>query len=251
MASGSARGAPARSRLRRPSRSTDKRYGRSSARVSAARPCAYACRTPTAPATWSSAQRTSRSASAVSRDSSEDRSDTQVQRLAHHHHSRRRGGGQRCGDARRAGARRSRAQSLPPGERRRDDPARGRPANEPHLHAGRLHRCHRLSRRLRLNPSTFSPAVEVRASERARAIVTLGDSVTDGFASTPDMNQRWPNLLAERLQGHPGEGRRSACSTRASAAIVFCMISSARARLPGSIATCSCKQVWIPDRTAR
>ena len=39
------------------------------------------------------------------------------------------------------------------------------------------------------------------ASERARAIVTLGDSLTDGFASTPDTNQRWPNLLAERLVG--------------------------------------------------
>ena len=47
----------------------------------------------------------------------------------------------------------------------------------------------------------FLTAVEVRAPERAGAIVTLGDSVTDGFASTPDMNQRWPNLLAERLQG--------------------------------------------------
>ena len=48
----------------------------------------------------------------------------------------------------------------------------------------------------------FLTGVEVRASERATAIVTLGDSVTDGFASTPDMNQRWPNLLAERLQAH-------------------------------------------------
>ena len=47
----------------------------------------------------------------------------------------------------------------------------------------------------------FLTAVEVRAPERAGAIVTLGDSVTDGFASTPDLNQRWPNLLAERLQG--------------------------------------------------
>jgi lysophospholipase L1-like esterase len=46
----------------------------------------------------------------------------------------------------------------------------------------------------------FLTAVEVRASENARAIVTIGDSVTDGFASTPDMNQRWPNLLADRLQ---------------------------------------------------
>ncbi len=48
----------------------------------------------------------------------------------------------------------------------------------------------------------FLTAVDVRAQERAGAIVTLGDSVTDGFASTPDTNQRWPNLLAERLQGY-------------------------------------------------
>jgi lysophospholipase L1-like esterase len=37
--------------------------------------------------------------------------------------------------------------------------------------------------------------------------VTLGDSVTDGFGSTPDTNQRWPNLLAERLQWNPGTSR--------------------------------------------
>lgn len=49
----------------------------------------------------------------------------------------------------------------------------------------------------------FLTAVDVRASGRARAIVTLGDSVTDGFASTADSNQRWPNLLAERLQSRP------------------------------------------------
>jgi lysophospholipase L1-like esterase len=46
----------------------------------------------------------------------------------------------------------------------------------------------------------FLSAVDVRGSEDARAIVTIGDSVTDGFQSTPDTNQRWPNLLAERLQ---------------------------------------------------
>jgi lysophospholipase L1-like esterase len=50
----------------------------------------------------------------------------------------------------------------------------------------------------------FLTGVEVRASRRARAIVTLGDSVTDGAGSTPDMNQRWPNLLAERLQSNRG-----------------------------------------------
>ena len=37
--------------------------------------------------------------------------------------------------------------------------------------------------------------------------MTLGDSVTDGFGSTPDMNQRWPNLLAERLQSNRGTSR--------------------------------------------
>jgi lysophospholipase L1-like esterase len=34
--------------------------------------------------------------------------------------------------------------------------------------------------------------------------VTLGESVTDGVGSTPDANQRWTNVLAERLQGHSG-----------------------------------------------
>ena len=53
----------------------------------------------------------------------------------------------------------------------------------------------------------FLTAVEVRASERARAIVTLGDSVTEGFGSTLDMNQRWPNHLAERLQSYWGTSR--------------------------------------------
>ena len=49
----------------------------------------------------------------------------------------------------------------------------------------------------------FVTGVEVRASRRARAIVALGDSVTDGFGSTPNMNQRFPNLLAARLQSRP------------------------------------------------
>jgi lysophospholipase L1-like esterase len=49
----------------------------------------------------------------------------------------------------------------------------------------------------------FLTTVEVRAPERAGAIVTLGESVTDGVGSTPDTNQRWTNLLAERLQGRP------------------------------------------------
>jgi len=53
----------------------------------------------------------------------------------------------------------------------------------------------------------FLTGVEVGASERARAIVTLGDSVTEGYGSTTDMNQRWPNILAERLQSGRGSSR--------------------------------------------
>jgi len=30
-------------------------------------------------------------------------------------------------------------------------------------------------------------------------VVTLGDSITDGYGSTPDANHRWPNYLSERL----------------------------------------------------
>ena len=50
----------------------------------------------------------------------------------------------------------------------------------------------------------FLSAVDVLASRPARAVVALGDSLVDGFASTPDLNQRWTNLLAERLQSHGG-----------------------------------------------
>ncbi len=50
----------------------------------------------------------------------------------------------------------------------------------------------------------FLAGVEVLASQAASAIVTLGDSITDGTRSTPDTNSRWPNFLAQRLQHHPG-----------------------------------------------
>jgi lysophospholipase L1-like esterase len=53
----------------------------------------------------------------------------------------------------------------------------------------------------------FLTGVEVSTSRRGRAIVTLGDSIVDGFGSTPDTNQRWTNLLAERLQSNPGTSR--------------------------------------------
>jgi len=46
--------------------------------------------------------------------------------------------------------------------------------------------------------------VDVRATERTSAVVTLGDSITDGTGSTLDANSRWPDLLARRLDGQGG-----------------------------------------------
>ena len=53
--------------------------------------------------------------------------------------------------------------------------------------------------------SFFLTDVEVKDSKEGRAIVTLGDSITDGTNSTPDTNHRWPNFLADRLQASPGD----------------------------------------------
>lgn len=41
--------------------------------------------------------------------------------------------------------------------------------------------------------------VDVLAPAQAAAIVTLGDSITDGHASTTDGNDRWPDVLARHL----------------------------------------------------
>jgi lysophospholipase L1-like esterase len=45
--------------------------------------------------------------------------------------------------------------------------------------------------------------VEVEAAGTAGAIVAFGDSITDGSASTPDTNSRWPDVLARRLLAAP------------------------------------------------
>ena len=41
--------------------------------------------------------------------------------------------------------------------------------------------------------------IETRVSGLDSAVVTLGDSITDGVHSTKDTNARWPDILAERL----------------------------------------------------
>ena len=41
--------------------------------------------------------------------------------------------------------------------------------------------------------------IEVLASQDTSAVVTLGDSITDGVAATLDANHRWPDVLADEL----------------------------------------------------
>jgi lysophospholipase L1-like esterase len=45
--------------------------------------------------------------------------------------------------------------------------------------------------------------LEVRAEKSSRAIVVLGDSITDGRGSTDDGNNRWPDVLAQHLATNP------------------------------------------------
>ena len=53
----------------------------------------------------------------------------------------------------------------------------------------------------------YLAGVDVGSRAPSRAIVVLGDSITDGLHSTPDANRRWPNRLVERLRAHQGGNR--------------------------------------------
>ena len=46
----------------------------------------------------------------------------------------------------------------------------------------------------------YLAGVEIESAPDAAAVVTLGDSITDGSASTLNGNDRWPDVLAARLQ---------------------------------------------------
>ena len=45
--------------------------------------------------------------------------------------------------------------------------------------------------------------IDTLAAAGAGAVITIGDSITDGAKSTLDTNQRWPDELARRLQADP------------------------------------------------
>ena len=69
-----------------------------------------------------------------------------------------------------------------------------------YLERRRLHRRRRNARR-RTPPRRASSSMRWmsrRPASRAR-VVTLGDSITDGYRSQVDANHRWPDRLAERL----------------------------------------------------
>jgi lysophospholipase L1-like esterase len=51
----------------------------------------------------------------------------------------------------------------------------------------------------------FLSGVEVAAAPGTKTIVTFGDSITDGAASTPNTNHRWPDYLAARLGEREGK----------------------------------------------
>ena len=53
----------------------------------------------------------------------------------------------------------------------------------------------------------FLSGVDVSVDSDAAAVVTLGDSITDGHGATTNGNDRWPDVLAVRLQ-HAG-GKRA------------------------------------------
>ena len=46
-------------------------------------------------------------------------------------------------------------------------------------------------------------AIDVAASLGSASIVALGDSITDGHGATTNGNDRWPDILAQRLQSNP------------------------------------------------
>lgn len=50
----------------------------------------------------------------------------------------------------------------------------------------------------------FISGVDVLAQENSSTIVIIGDSITDGHGATTNANNRWPDVLARRLQAAKG-----------------------------------------------
>jgi lysophospholipase L1-like esterase len=50
----------------------------------------------------------------------------------------------------------------------------------------------------------FVSGIEAAVVKKTKVVVTLGDSLTDGYGSTPGANHRWPDQLAERFGARKG-----------------------------------------------
>jgi lysophospholipase L1-like esterase len=55
-----------------------------------------------------------------------------------------------------------------------------------------------------INFRAFLSGIEVMPDRPGKTVVVLGDSISDGVGATQDRNDRWPDLLAERLAKHAG-----------------------------------------------
>ena len=55
----------------------------------------------------------------------------------------------------------------------------------------------------------FVTEVDVSGSHQRGAVVAFGDSITDGFGSSYNVNHRWPNFLAGRLAQEPSRHQLS------------------------------------------
>ena len=56
-----------------------------------------------------------------------------------------------------------------------------------------------------MNSQVILTGIDMSAAATSRVVVALGDSLTAGFGSTPDLNHRWPDFLAERMLARPGK----------------------------------------------
>ncbi len=77
------------------------------------------------------------------------------------------------------------------------------------LHTAYISKGDTTDREFMSEPSTtfgyfWLAGIDVLAPQDAFAIVALGDSITDGYATTVDMNRAWPALLAQRLNSNKG-----------------------------------------------
>ena len=52
----------------------------------------------------------------------------------------------------------------------------------------------------------WATGLDVRKTDTPKVIVTFGDSITDGFGSSVDANNRYPNFLSRRLAADPTVG---------------------------------------------